>query len=279
MEPKMLEARFHTDPATGCLCRYVRSETEYFRPHFHDYFELFLVMSGSVCHIVNGQEQRLSEGELLFIRDADVHDYKRGDSGSFSFINLAFTAQTLQELRAFLGGGFPAEQLLHAPLPPAVQLTPREKEALSYALIALNGSSDPARIRFLARALLVRVFSDCFARCRTAAPEAPAWLEAVCEKMKEPQNFLAGTARMRALAGRSREHLTRCMKRCYGVTPSGYVTDLRLGHAADLLLVSNLTVTEICYACGFENLSWFYKCFSEKYGATPTAFRRQRQTD
>ena len=54
MLPKMLDAKDHVDAQSGCLCRYVRSDTEYFRPHNHNYYELFLVLKGDVCHIING---------------------------------------------------------------------------------------------------------------------------------------------------------------------------------------------------------------------------------
>ena len=37
MLPKMLDAKDHVDAQSGCLCRYVRSDTEYFRPHNHNY--------------------------------------------------------------------------------------------------------------------------------------------------------------------------------------------------------------------------------------------------
>ena len=65
------------------------------------------------------------------------------------------------------------------------------------------------------------------------------------------------------------------MRQYYDTTPTEYVTGLRLGYAANLLLISNLKVTDICYECGFENLSWFYKVFAGKYGLTPAEYRRR----
>ena len=73
MDVKMLDAKYHVDPDSECLCRYVKSETEYFRPHYHNYYELFLTMRGNARHIINGTQQKLTAGNLLFIRDFDVH--------------------------------------------------------------------------------------------------------------------------------------------------------------------------------------------------------------
>lgn len=277
MEPKMLDAKYHVDVSTGCLCRYVRSDTEYFRPHSHNYYELFLVVKGNVCHIINGREQYLTEGQLLFIRDFDLHDYKSGDGNYFEFVNLAFSKETLQSMLTFLGEGFPVDNLLAAAYPPMVSLSAREKETISFSLIELNTNSDKDYVKFKARSFLVYVFSNFFFQYIEPKSEIPAWLEILYEKMKRPQNFIAGTKKMYELSGKTREHLTRCMKQYYDITPTAYVTGLRLGYAANLLLVSNLNITDICYECGFDNLSWFYKSFARKYGMTPAEYRGLRK--
>lgn len=275
MIPKMLEAKNHLDLAAGCLCRYVRSDTEYFRPHYHNYYELFMVVKGNACHIVNEKEQMLTEGQLLFIRDFDIHDYKRGDNNYFEFLNLTFTKETLENLFSFLGPGFPAKRLLTAEFPPMVTLSQKEREKLTYDFIELYEASDKQYMKFKARALLTYVFSHYFFYYEEKENDIPAWLEVAYEQMKRPRNFILGASRMYELSGKSREHLTRCMRQYYDTTPTEYVTGLRLGYAANLLLVSNLNVTEICYECGFENLSWFYKMFAGKYGMPPSEYRKQ----
>lgn len=275
MTPKMLDQKYHVDAQSGCLCRYVRSDTEYFRPHYHNYYELFMVVKGNVRHIVNSKEQLLNEGQLLFIRDSDLHDYISSDGDYFEFINLAFTRETLFSMFEFLGDGFPSESLLTAQFPPMANLSANEKEKLSYSFIELNQNSDKEYVKCKARALLIYIFTRFFFNYSDEKTDIPAWLEITYEKMKRPQNFIAGTGQMYQLSGKSREHLARCLKQYYGTTPTALVTELRLEHATNLLLVSNLNVTDICYECGFENLSWFYKVFAGKYGVTPTEYRKR----
>ena len=60
---------------TGFTLRYVYSETEPFVKHWHDYFEIFLMIEGKTVHQVNDIEQNLDEGYLVFIRPGDVHFY------------------------------------------------------------------------------------------------------------------------------------------------------------------------------------------------------------
>ena len=275
MESKMLDKKYHLEPQAGCLCRYVRSDTEYFRPHSHNYYELFMVLKGEVCHIINNEEQLLSEGQLLFIRDFDVHDYKSGDGNYFEFLNLAFSKETFAQMLHFLGPGYPSDALLSSPFPPIACLSPREKESLVYNFIDLSQHSDPDYIRFKARTLLVSIFSRFFYNYTEHKNDVPAWLESTCEKMKHPQNFIAGIDRLFLLSGKSREHVARSLRQYYQTTPTEFVSSLRLEHAAKLLLISNLQVTDICYECGFDNLSWFYKSFAKKYGVTPAEYRKR----
>ena len=58
-----------------------------------------------------------------------------------------------------------------------------------------------------------------------------------------------------------------------GKTLSEYIIDIRLGAAARLLVDSTRTVAEICYDCGFNNLSNFNRMFKRKKGCAPKEFR------
>ena len=275
MEPKMLESKYHLNEEIGYKCRYVRSDTEYFRPHNHNYYELFMVLKGDVCHIINNQEQFLKEGQLLFIRDFDIHDYKSADGNYFEFINLAFSKESLSELFSYLGTGFPAETLLNAKLPPIITLSPSKKEELFFSLTELTQNMKNEIAATKMRTLLCEIFTKYFMDFSEKKTEIPFWLETTCAKMKKPQNFIAGTERMYELSGKSREHLSRSMKKYYGITISEFITGLRLEYSASLLLSSNLSATDICYECGFENISWFYKIFTDKYKTTPVKYRKK----
>lgn len=58
-----------------------------------------------------------------------------------------------------------------------------------------------------------------------------------------------------------------------GKTLSEYIIDIRLGAASRLLVDSTRTIAEICYDCGFNNLSNFNRMFKRKKGCAPKEFR------
>jgi len=52
-----------------------------------------------------------------------------------------------------------------------------------------------------------------------------------------------------------------------------YTIDIRLGHATRLLVDSTMSVSEICYACGFNNISNFNRIFKKRKKFSPKEFR------
>ena len=68
----------------------------------------------------------------------------------------------------------------------------------------------------------------------------------------------------------------RRFKTAMHMTPSDYVTTLRLGKAKSLLLGSNLHIREISMLCGFESEYYFSKFFKKQIGVPPAEFRKNR---
>ena len=275
---KRLEAKWHIDTEAECLYRLVKNQTERFVLHCHEYYEIFLTVAGKAIHYVNGSTYDVTPNQLIFIRKDDIHDYKNYD-GAFEFVNLAFSENTMKMLFDFLGEGFPSEKLLECSMPPKVQLSESEGKRLYLKMAELNtvNFSDKASLKMKSRVLLTEIFSKYFSSLSESFEDVPLWLENAYEKMKSPKNFIAGKNKFFELAGVSREHATRCMKQFYGITPSEYINELRLVYAANLFLSSNFNATEICYECGFQNLSWFYSEFEKKFGVTPAKYRRHME--
>lgn len=57
---------------------------------------------------------------------------------------------------------------------------------------------------------------------------------------------------------------SRFFKLRTGKNLSDYIIDIRLGFASRLLVDSTMSIAEICYECGFNNLSNFNRIFKKK---------------
>ena len=57
-------------------------------------------------------------------------------------------------------------------------------------------------------------------------------------------------------------------------TFSGFVQELRLQKAAKLLVEDDMTITEVCYECGYNNVSNFNRQFLNHYQMNPMKYRK-----
>jgi len=74
-------------------------------------------------------------------------------------------------------------------------------------------------------------------------------------------------------AGLSLCHFIREFRRTFGCTPGRYVRERRLTRARQLLATSDLPITDVCLAVGFESLGSFCTLFRRSEGETAAAFR------
>ncbi|MBW1294763.1 helix-turn-helix domain-containing protein [Aquimarina litoralis] len=73
----------------------------------------------------------------------------------------------------------------------------------------------------------------------------------------------------------SKYHLQRLFKRYYGLTPRQYLIDKRIEKSKENLK-NGMTVTETCFAVGFESLGSFSKLFKTKTGKSPSKFQKEQ---
>ena len=64
----------------------------------------------------------------------------------------------------------------------------------------------------------------------------------------------------------------RMVKYLTGLTPSRFVLYVRLKIAAGLLERDGVSVSDVCYKVGFNNLSYFTRTFKDRYGVTPSEY-------
>ena len=107
--------------------------------------------------------------------------------------------------------------------------------------------------------------------------EDKEFMDSVTAIIKE--NLAQDTLRPELIAdklGMNTRALYRRFKKISPLTPSDFIKDYRMMHAARLLVTTNLSVQEIIYQVGISNKSYFYREFSAKYGVTPGKYRRMQ---
>ncbi|MEL6381153.1 MAG: AraC family transcriptional regulator [Cyanobacteria bacterium J06626_18] len=114
-------------------------------------------------------------------------------------------------------------------------------------------------------ALLQPPFNDADTRCIVQAATL------LRTQMVQPPS-LEALARQ---VGTNRFTLTQGFHKLYGTTPFGYLRDRRLIQARQLLMTSDLSITEVAAAVGYTSRSRFATAFRQKTGLNPKAFQMQ----
>lgn len=116
-----------------------------------------------------------------------------------------------------------------------------------------------------------------FEKTKTSAlPENPSDRQFLSQATAVVQSNMSnaefGVEALANKMGVSRRQLYRKLKTLTGQSAGGFIRDSRLQKAAQLLVEGGQAVTDIALAVGFGNLSYFCRCFQQKFGVKPSEY-------
>jgi transcriptional regulator GlxA family with amidase domain len=122
------------------------------------------------------------------------------------------------------------------------------------------------------------LFMDPFPNLISAGAEdrfSRLWLarSLVVNRVEEPLSVPA----LARHSGMSVYHFLRQFRVIFGVTPHRLSSQIRLMRARELLRNSRLSITEICFDCGYESLGSFSALFHRVEGCSPRDYRSRHQ--
>nr|WP_322028335.1 AraC family transcriptional regulator [Paraburkholderia sp. J76] len=85
--------------------------------------------------------------------------------------------------------------------------------------------------------------------------------------------------RLAEVSGVSEAHFARSFKRAFGLPPHRYLLTRRIEQAATLLRDTDLDITDIAFATGWESLGTFGRTFRDVTGLSPSAMRVQARAN
>jgi AraC-like DNA-binding protein/mannose-6-phosphate isomerase-like protein (cupin superfamily) len=243
--------------------------------HTHaDFHEFMGVVSGSGEHLLTTGTQQLRAGDVILVRPSDRHAVRGSAPDGLEFVNVAFPSSAWQGFLDLTRTN-PTSSWASARGP--VTFHAAETIAVfEHALQRFQDDPGPYDLMRFWIDLLPLVSPEQLA-VRASGSKAPEWLAKACTSMRAEDNLRGGVPRLLELAGVSAAHLSRSMRTAYGVTPTDFVTDLRLEHASSLLAATNESVAAIAIRCGFASQSYFTRRFTAAHQLSPREFRRRSQ--
>lgn len=241
--------------------------------HEHSHWELFVIMSGEICHNINGKEELLKKGDVCLIRPVDKHSLKlkRKQKDNYQHINFMFSDEFARKI---LGVYDCYEEVLN------------EKESIHFALDAsdismiydktlLAQNLSQQKYEMSTKAIVSRILVKFFEQRTLFDSEYPEWLNEFMIYINNPDVFGKSTRDLAKYTPYSYSRLTTLFKQYVGVTIVDYVNEKRMIYAKRLLRTTKLTTLQISEMIGYNSLSSFNHLFKDTFGVTPTEYRKE----
>lgn len=236
--------------------------------HWHDYYELALVVRGRAEHVLNGERREVGPGSAFLLSPADFHALRSLGSEPLTCFNAVLEPELVERQLAALGapavGGFPWE---------ADDLADAEGDLLRLRRELEEPRAGSGRVVEALVACLVvelarrrRPVADRGRRPSTAEDDLRGAVLYVDRNFREPLT-LADAA---AVAHLSPNYFSERFRRSTGTPFQTYLQERRLRFARTLLTSTALPVGEVCHAAGFNDLSHFGRAYRRRYGVAPS---------
>lgn len=245
-----------------------REKGFFFRGEKHMPYELLYVDKGQLHSVANGQDFLLRQGDLVIYDRDQWHMQYADQSAPCCFINISFDLEypyPLPLVNRRLCAGNEEKRLL------ARLLSENETPHL------LHDDMLECCLKTLLLLLLRQVHSDAPAApldSSSAAVREDRFVELAQQHIAhnvDKRLTVEGVARSVNI---STSYLSALFRKRMGMSPSVYISRVKLSESKRLIQEGYHNLTEISRMLGYATLQHFSRCFKAEYGVTPSEYAR-----
>ena len=253
--------------------------------HWHDELETFIVSEGTAMITAGEKKYIVKQGQGMFINSGILHAAWDKDCSVCRIHSITFHPR-------LVGGSLDSifwqnyvQPLLANPILKTIYFDgsePWHKEALHAIELAWQScANEPFGYEFQVRSALSELILhiSAYQPIMSKPPSEKALRNS--NRIKLMLQFIQThyseqiTITMLANAAMiSESECLRCFRNVIGTPPIQYLKQFRIQKAAELLISTTETVTEIGAQCGFQDTSYFIKSFREQKKCTPSEYRK-----
>lgn len=251
--------------------------------HWHEEMEIIYIKKGNGIVTVDLTPYEVSAGSIVLVQPGQLHSIATVNHARMEYENIIFSPNLLfpKQLdicsRDFLLPLFSGKILVPTHFHPEV---PHYTEIANVLKACdLLGQDKPQGYHFAIKSQLFMLFFLLDNSCRLTGPitQNNKSLERMKPVLKYVEHHYGEKITIEQIAETaacSPSHFMRIFKETFDCSFVEYLNDYRLTMAARLLNRSDLTILAVATSVGFDNLSYFNRCFKKKYGVTPGNFRK-----
>lgn len=246
------------------------------KEHFHQDIELLYVLQGTLDVLVEQKTSHMKREDVLIINANRQHHLSSNED--VMYVKLTMLYDLLSDVQGDLNVTFLCDSTDH------------EDEAykglrrLIQKLLAHYTATHQETRNFRHISLCYQIMDYICSHFQLTKKQSimDAETDKYDERLQQINNYIRSNYRspisLKDLADQmylSDGYLSRFFKRNYGMSFGEYLTRVRLHHAVDELLYTDIPITRIIYDNGFTSIAIFNKAFKNEYGETPSQVRKR----
>lgn len=238
--------------------------------HFHEFFEIEIMLGGSGIHMLNGEEIEIKRGMIYMLSPADFHVLKTRER--LELYNVMFDESIVnKQLLTRLFGKWENRCFFLNEADLAVI------SSITDMLISENNSDDAYKEAVIRSALELLIIN--IIRRSGIGNEEESENTVINQALRYIYTHLRDNPTLSSVAAACNYTPNYFSKLFYEFTGKKYVdyiSNLKITNCKMLLACSNMSIPQIADECGFGSHSNFYKVFRERTGETPASYRKRK---
>ena len=257
--------------------------------HWHSHFEIIRVLCGELNIKLYNNEYIAAKGDLIFVNSEVVHGASPSPDCIYECIVLHAEMLSVKEsscnffIEGLLNGEFFVDEYHNAHESPIIaQANALFDSMKKMADTQIEGRFASTAVKFSVLSALYSLFAVIIDKKRYSSVAVSELSEDKnLSKLKSVLSFIRSNydkqitlSDMAAVAAMSPKYFCHFFKGMTRKTPVDYLVAYRVEKASRKLLSTDMSVTDVAFATGFNDLSYFIKTFKRLKGETPAAFRK-----
>lgn len=281
------ETVIYYEETEGLLINRIRRSPGFTMPikHLHDEYELYYLKEGERYYFIGSQTFHVKSGSLVLIDRNQIHQTSQAGSGSHDRILIGLKEEALSPLLA-VTKEFSLSKFFER-CSGVLELEEKDRKVVEQLLdqIARELAVKQIGYRYMAFSALASLFIHIerllSAPCSPAL-NAPLSSASRHRKVDEVASYItlhySEPMSLDSLARRfyvSKCYLSRIFKEATGFTVVEYINMCRIRQARLMLMSSNISITQVSEALGYDNITYFERVFKQYTLTSPLKFRKQ----
>lgn len=253
--------------------------------HTHDYYEISVVLAGSIEHDINGTIYTMHSGDCCLMRPNDRHCFRfeSQESTDDNYFNVNFLCKKTFLEGIFQSFGEDAFALLdnHAhPEPMTFSITHPMTSRIERTCLKIQSPGVPQPHNVMICKGMIGELVSCFLQQRFSKNQdtPPAWLQDFIYALQNPANFSKQVHQLTGNIPYSYSHIQKQFKNYMHTSIISYINSIKLAYARDLLISTDMSIAEIASSIGFESTAHFNHLFKNAHGMSPATIRNKGST-